>query len=121
MDIPKRIHERRQSLRIQETFLFTIGHDGYDIEARAVNIGLHGVMCIVDREIPLMTQLKIALTLPKYGKNKPIEKTLRVKGVVVRRERDDASGKFLVAIFFSDLKHEDTATLKEFIEHRLNQ
>jgi hypothetical protein len=121
MDLPKRIQERRQSVRIQETLLFTIGHDGYDIEARTLNIGLHGVMCAVDREIPMMTQLKISLTLPKFGKSKSLEKTLRLKGVVVRRDRDPASGKFQIAIFFSDLKPEDTAVLKEFIEHRLSQ
>ena len=121
MDLPKRIQERRQAVRIQETLPFVIGHEGYEIEAQTINISTHGVMCIVSRDIPMMTQLKIALTLPKFGKNKTSTKTLKVRGVVVRKEKDEVAGKIFIAIFFNDLKHEDSTILREFIEHRLNQ
>ncbi len=120
MEIPEPIRERRRSLRVEESLPFTIGQRGYEIEARTVNIGYHGAMCELDRDIPMMTQLSIALTLPAAG---PSGRPRRVsaKGVIVRKERDGIpGGKVRVAIFFSDIQPKDEAALREFIDRRLS-
>jgi hypothetical protein len=117
MKIPKPIQERRRSIRIQESLPFKIGHEGYEIQATTLNIGYHGVMCALDTDMRLMTQLSIAITLPASGKI--ASKKITAKGVVVRKEINPETGKCYVAIFFSDIKPKDEAYLKEYIDRRL--
>lgn len=64
-----------------------------------------------------MTMMALALTLP--GKSAASKgKTIRMKGVVVRRDADEAGGKFLIAVFFSEIDSKDRRTLQQFIESR---
>lgn len=119
MRTPKNISERRRSVRIAEELPFVIGHQGYEIQATSVNISNNGVMCLVDRNIPLMTQLEIAFSLPVVVNFSSKEKLLKTKGVVVRKEEDAVSDKYYIAIYFSDIKPKDQKVLNEFIEYRL--
>jgi c-di-GMP-binding flagellar brake protein YcgR len=119
MKTPKPVLDRRRSIRITEKLPFKIGHDDYEAEAHTVNIGAHGVLCIVEREIALMTQLKIAITLPAISKASSKKKTLSIKGVVVRKEKDPAGQQWLIAVYFSEIKPEDQKFLQQFIESRL--
>lgn len=123
MKTPKAILERRRSIRVDEALPFKIGHGGYETLAQTVNISAHGALCLVERNIPLMTQLAVALTIPatskKAGGSGGRGKTLRLKGVVVRREKDPASERWFLAIFFSQISSEDQTTLRRFIESRL--
>ena len=119
MRTPKPVQERRRSVHISESLPFKIGHQGYETEAVTVNISTTGSLCLVHREVPLMTQLKVAVSLPaaKSGSKK---KTLTMKGVVVRRDRDEANDRYLIAIYFSEIKPGDRTTLEKFIESRLS-
>ena len=121
MKTPKPILERRRSIRLAEALPFRIGHKDYEAEVRTQNISEHGALCIIDRNIPLMTQLAVALTLPVEGKAKAKGKgkVLRMKGVVVRREKDPSSENYLLAIYFSEIKEPDRRALKRFIDSRL--
>ena|SRR3989338_92924 len=106
------IPERRATFRIQEVLPFQIGHQGYDIEARTVNIGATGAMCRVEREIPVMTQLNIGLKLPS-------SKKVSAKGVVVRSQKDPESRDYLIAIYFNEIHEKDQSILQEYITSRL--
>jgi c-di-GMP-binding flagellar brake protein YcgR len=126
MRTPKPILDRRRSIRIQEVLPFTIGHEGFELEAHTVNISAHGAMCLISKDIPIMTQLKIALKVPQFGKANGTAKaaktkmtTIHAKGVVVRKEKDPVSGKYFLAVFFSDMNEKDRQLFKEYIEHRL--
>ncbi len=119
MSLKKRILEQRRSVRIFEELPFVIGHQGYEIQAKSVNISGNGVMCVVDRDIPLMTQLDIAFSVPVVVNFSSKEKIVKAKGVVVRKEEDAISDKFFIAIFFSDIKPKDQKVLNEFIAYRL--
>ena len=119
MRIPKNISERRCSVRVAEELPFTIGHQGYQIQATSVNISNNGVLCLVDRQIPIMTQLDIVFTLPTAVNFSLKERIVKAKGVVVRKEEDAVSDKFFIAIYFSDLKTNDQKVLNEFIAYRL--
>ncbi|MCG3175979.1 MAG: hypothetical protein MOGMAGMI_00917 [Candidatus Omnitrophica bacterium] len=116
MDIPRRILERRKAVRIPEMLPFRIGHEGYEIEATTLNISAAGALCRVDREIALMTQLDIALSLPSGSSGR--SRTFRARGVVVRREKDTVPDKYLIAIYFSDVKPSDLSLLQEYIARR---
>ena len=119
MKTPKPVLDRRRSIRISEKLPFKIGHENYEIEAVTVNISANGALCVVEREIALMTQLKIALTLPVASKASSKKKTLSLKGVVVRKEKDFSKQQYFIAIYFSDIKSEDRKFLQQFIESRL--
>ena len=119
--VPRPILERRHSVRIEENLPFKIGHHGYDIQATTLNVSSRGVMCLVDRDIPLMTQLEIGLTIPGIGAKMSKPRQILTKGVVVRKEKDHSTGKFLIGIYFSDLKERSRELLLKFIEHRLKK
>ena len=118
MKTPKSILERRRSVRLHEALPFKIGHADYETTATTVNISIHGALCIVDRNIPLMTQLAVAIKLPVKGSK--TGKTLKIKGVVVRREKDPALDRYFIAIYFSGINSLDQDTLRRFIEGRLS-
>ena len=75
-------------------------------------------MCVVDRDIPLMSQLDIGLLLPAQ-KTGAKPKTLRIKGVVVRKENDARTGRFLIAVYFSGISAADQKRLEQFIARYL--
>ena len=118
MRTPKPVMERRRSIRLAEKLPFKIGRQDYEAQAVTVNISAHGVLCLLDKEFPLMTQFKLALTLPS-GRPGAEAKTLSMKGVVVRKDKDGLSGQFVHAIYFSDIKPADRRFLEKYIESRL--
>jgi c-di-GMP-binding flagellar brake protein YcgR len=118
MKIPKKILERRRSIRIEESLPFRIGHRDYEIRAETVNVSAHGAMCLLDRSVPLMTQLEIGLCLPGLPDSEPKERKISIKGIVVRRAQDPSTGKFAVAIFFSEIKPADEKALQNYIHRR---
>ena len=120
MKTPKQVLDRRRSIRIDEKLPFTIGHEGYEAEAVTVNISSVGALCIVDKDIPLMTQLRVALSLPAL-KGISRKKTLLMKGVVVRKDKDTARPRYFIGIYFSDIKPADREFLELFIQGRLSQ
>ncbi|OIO38539.1 MAG: hypothetical protein COT00_02735 [Candidatus Omnitrophica bacterium CG07_land_8_20_14_0_80_50_8] len=119
MGIRKSDSERRRSVRIFEELPFVIDHQGYEVQAKSVNISNNGVRCLIDRDIPLMTQLDIVFSLPVVVNFSSKEKIVKAKGVIVRKEEDAASDRFFVAIYFSDIKPKDQKVLNEFIAYRL--
>ena len=120
MRTPKPVLDRRRGVRIAEKLPFKIGLENYEAEAVTVNISVNGALCLVEREIPIMTQLKVALTLPLISKaSSQKNKLLSMKGVVVRKEKDPAREGYYIAIYFSDIKPNDRKFLSQFIESRL--
>ena len=119
MKTPKPVLDRRRSIRVAEKLPFRIGHRDYETEARTINISCQGALCIVDLDIPLMTQLQVALSLPPLRKGASHAKTIPIKGVVVRKDKDAAGRQFLIAIYFSEIRPSDREFLEKFIESRL--
>ena len=119
MKTPKPILERRRFVRLAEYLPFEIGHEGYEIKAQTLNISSTGALCRVEREIPLMTKVRIGLALApvKRASAKPI--TLNLNGVVVRKEKDPRTDHFLIAVYFSGIKPRDQNLLGRYVEERL--
>lgn len=118
MKTPKRVLDRRRSIRIAESLPFKIGHASFESEAVTINISTNGALCLIDQDIPLMTQLKVALSLPG-AKVSSRSRSISMKGVVVRKEKDALNKKYLIAVYFSEIKPADRETLERFIESRL--
>lgn len=120
MKIPKPILERRRSIRIDEALPFRVGTEGYEIQATSLNISSTGVMCFLEKDIPVMTKLSLAIPLDGVeARSGGSAHILRVKGVVVRKEKETATERFQVAIFFSDMNDPDRHSLDRFISSRL--
>ena len=119
MRTPKPVLERRRSVRIAEKLPFKIGHEDYEAQATTVNISTHGALCWIDIDFPLMTQFRLALSLPGASKTSK-RRILDMKGVIVRKDKDPLSGKYLLAIYFSDIKTADRQFLQNYIESRLS-
>ena len=116
MKIPRPIQERRRAIRIAESLPFHISGQGFEIEAKTLNISATGALCRVSKNIPLMTQLKIGLVLPHHSKSSSQLKTLYLKGVVVRKEvSGDDPDVYDIALFFPDIRAADRKLLDAFI------
>ena len=92
--------ERRVSARLVGSFTFNIGFNGYDITASAINISTSGLLCRTTQEIPVMSKIDMALVLSSQAVASRSE-TIKVKGVVVRNEKDERG--YRAAVFFIDI------------------
>lgn len=120
MKTPKPVLDRRHSIRISEELPFKVGLQDYEAEALTVNISANGALCLIERDIPLMTQLRIALALPPTSKSSSPKKIISIKGVVVRKEKHVARSQHCIAIYFLEMKPKDRVLLNQFIESRLS-
>ncbi len=122
MRIPKPILERRRSIRLDEELPFKIGLEGFEQEATTLNVSSHGAMCLLEKDIPMMTKLSMVITLFASGQKISFRsKNIHLKGVVVRKEIDPATGHFQVAIFFSEITAADQEVLDRYILSRLKK
>ncbi len=123
MRVPKPILERRRSIRLEAALPFKIGAQGYEQEAATLNISAHGAMCLIEKDVPLMTKLSMAVTvsLPQTKSSSFSKRNIHVTGVVVRKEKDEATGQFRVAIFFSEISALDQEALNQYLQSRLQK
>lgn len=85
--------------------------------SQSLNISASGVYCKVDKEVPLLSRVKIILVLPVSNNNDRMYK-LETDGVVVREHPVIEQGRVLhydVAIFFDNLSTRERETLKKYI------
>lgn len=96
--------DRRVAKRIEdEDLLLKIIIEGYDTSTNTLNISSSGLYCKVDRQIPLMSRVKLMLMIPDPLKTKSEMTGVDVEGVVVRTHPVIIDGKikhYDVAIFF---------------------
>ena len=90
--------------------------------SRSLEVRLQACTTVIEDMSSTATQLAVALTLPSSddkGKKTKKGTVLRIKAVVVRREKDPSSDKYLLALFFSQITDESRKTLTRFIKSRL--
>lgn len=107
-----RIHDESLSLRLDAGSFDTVTH--------TLNVSASGIYCKLDREIPLMSRVKLILMIPDpAGDAKP--KGLEVEGVVVREHPVIIDGKirhYDAAIFFDNLSPGDRETITQYISRK---
>ena len=111
--------ERRKSPRIQDEGL-SLRLEGFDSVTHTLNISPSGVYCKVDKELPLMSRLKLALMIPDPSKEDGV-KAIEVTGVVVRQHPvviDGTTKHYDVAIFFEDLLQKDKEAISAYISRK---
>ena len=100
--------ERRRAPRIKIEELSLKLHAGdFDTVTHTLNISSSGLYCKVDRELPLMSRVKLMLMIPGQSNNNAESKGIEVEGVVVRAHPVIIDGKvqhYDVAIFFDSIE-----------------
>ncbi len=114
--------ERRRTPRIEDEGLSIKLHAGdFDSVTHTLNLSISGIYCKVDKEIPLMSKVRLILMIPDPSKPEKPVTNLEVDGVVVREHPviiDDEIKHYDVAIFFDNLSPEDTETISGYISRK---
>jgi hypothetical protein len=112
--------ERRHAQRIEDHDL-SLKLDGFDSITHTLNISLSGVYCKVDKELPLMSRVKLMLMVPDASKDGTKTRNLEVTGIVVREHPviiDGAIKHYDMAIFFDNLSDSDRETISAYISRK---
>jgi len=121
----KNINEKREFTRIKDDKVsLKVKSNNIDIITKSLDISASGVYCKVDREIPLMSRIKVILIVPK-GKTDESDTAEKAKietdGVVVREHPVIIRGKIIhydIAVFFDNISAKDRKTLLEYTGQR---
>ncbi|MDP3730435.1 MAG: PilZ domain-containing protein [Candidatus Omnitrophota bacterium] len=113
--------ERRKFPRVKdESLSLKLKLDDFDSITHTTNISSSGVYCKVDKELPLMSRMKLMLMIPDPARD-GVLKDLEINGVVVRQHPvtvDGAVKHYDVAIFFEDLSEKDKDTIAGYIKRK---
>lgn len=117
--------EKRKYARIKdEGISLKVKSNEIDIITKSLDISASGVYCKVEKEIPLMSRIKVMLIVPR-GKTEEFKEPQTVKietdGVVVREHPVIIQGKIAhydVAIFFDNISAKDRKILLEYTNKR---
>ena len=114
-------HERRKFPRVKDEGLsLKLRLDDFDSITHTVNISSSGAYCKLDKELPLMSRVKLMLMIPDPAEEGTL-KDLEVDGVVVRQHPVTIDGvirHYDVAIFFEDLSEKDKGVIASYIKRK---
>jgi hypothetical protein len=117
----KSVDERRRSPRVRSTVPVKIICDDGDIVTQTVNISRSGVYCQVNRQVEVMTKLKVCLLIPIKKLGKASTRRISCQGVVVRAEPISGSKTYNVAVFFNDIAQRDADSIADYVSSHLDQ
>jgi hypothetical protein len=110
--------ERRKHARAPATFpCVLIGPDQKEERFDLVDLSESGVRMRCGRSLPAMTQIQVALLLPKSRVGRPKDIPLSTRGVVVWSHKAKAGKKaeFDTGVFFPELSTEQRNLLAAFV------
>ena len=108
--------ERRSFPRVKDEGLALELHlDDFDTVTHTLNVSASGIYCKIDKEIPLMSRVRLKLMVPD-----PVStpKELNVDGVIVREHPviiDGVVKHYDAAIFFDNLSTKDREVIQNYI------
>ena len=114
-------NERRRFPRIKDNKVsLKLKTDQFESAiSQSLNISASGVYCKIDKELPLMSRVKIILMLPEKSPEAPHKaQKIETEGVVVREHPVIENGKIMhydVAVFFDNLSAKDREVIKKYI------
>ncbi|MBW2006143.1 MAG: PilZ domain-containing protein [Deltaproteobacteria bacterium] len=111
--------ERRRHLRIDKHLGVKLKTEDFDLATETINLSCLGVYCHLNRHIPLMASLKIALALP-YGDQGNGFDYVECNGVAVRVEEvlseTNVDSVYNTAIYFNEIEESDKEKIADFFE-----
>lgn len=114
--------ERRRSPRVEDGALsIRLKLGDYDNVTHTLNLSTSGIYCKVDKEIPLMSKVRLMLMIPGAPKEEKGPLSIEVDGVVVREHPVIINGEvkhYDCAIFFDSLPARDAEIISEYIANK---
>ena len=114
--------ERRSFPRVRDEGLaLRLEAGNFDAVTHTLDISASGIYCKIDKEIPLMSRVKIKLMVPDMEKTEKAAKELDVEGVVVREHPviiDGVIKHYDAAIFFDNLSAKHREVIQEYISSK---
>jgi hypothetical protein len=113
--------ERRGAPRADKNVAMKLKLGELDTVIHALNISASGAYCKIDKEIPLMSRVKLVIMLPDMDKPGEPERKIEVTGVVVREHPVVIDGKikhFDLAIFFEDISQKDREAISGYVSKK---
>ena len=111
--------ERRRHPRIDERLSFKVKAEDFDAVTETINLSCLGTYCQLNKHIPLMTSLRIALALP-YGDQGNEFYYVECNGVVVRIEEIVSEAHlgsvYNTAIYFNEIEESEKEKIADFFE-----
>ena len=111
--------ERRRHLRIDKHLGIKLKTEGFDLVTKTINLSCLGAYCQLNKHIPLLTNLKIALALP-YGDQGNEFDYVECNGVVVRIEEILSEANlgtvYNTAIYFNEIEESEKKKIADFFE-----
>jgi hypothetical protein len=113
--------ERRKYPRVNDEGLsLKLKLDDFDSITHTMNISSSGVYCKLDKELPLMSRVKLMLMMPDAAREGSL-KDIEVDGIVVRQHPviiDGSIKHYDVAIFFEDLSEKNREAIAGYIKRK---
>ena len=114
--------ERRLFPRVRDEGLaLKLRAGDFDTVTHTLDISASGIYCKIDREIPLMSRVRVKLMVPDPAKTDKLAKELDVDGVVVREHPviiDGVIKHYDAAIFFDNLSAKSREMIQNYISNR---
>ena len=111
--------ERRHSPRVERQLSLKLTAPEFDLATETKNVSARGVYCRVDRHIPFMMKLKVALVVPIQQGSQTISRMIHGEALVVRSESQmvkNGQEKHFVALFFERMKPSDRLHLGRYVQ-----
>ena len=111
--------ERRAYPRVKDEGLALKLNTGeFDMITHTLDVSASGLYCKVDKEIPLMSRVKMILMVPDTSGESKATKSVEVEGVVVREHPVIINGRkkhYDVAIFFDNLSPKNRDVIANYV------
>lgn len=113
--------ERRTFPRIADSgFAMELKLGEFDTIIHTHNVSASGAYCKIDRQVPLMSRVKLVLMMPGEKREDAAE-GLEISGVVVREHPviiDGQTKHYDLAIFFDDISSSARQVISDYISKR---
>ncbi len=110
--------ERRRSPRVESCLSLHLTSADFDLAVETKNVSAGGAYCRVDRRLPFMAKLKVALLLPIQEGGKTVSHRIRCEAIVVRSESqivDKGQERHYAALYFERMKPSDRLHLERYV------
>ena len=111
--------EKRKYRRIKdESVSLKVSAGNIDIITKSLDISAAGVYCKVEKEVPLLSRIKVLLILPPVNTKSKENLKIETDGVVVREHPVIENGKvahYDIAVFFDNISVKDKEAILAYI------
>jgi len=114
--------ERRQFPRIaDEDVGVSVDLEGFGTVSHTMNLSASGMYCKVDKDIPVMSRVRLRLILPDFEREDKKGRPLEVDGVVVRGHPviiDGVTKHYDIAVFFDNISQKSKDAILAYITRK---